>query len=127
MPDDILRRLEHKMRSMKPKTLYLALCFAGVALPYWQFLPWVLQHGLNMPLLARELFANRIGGFFGMDVLVSAIALLSFTRIESKRVPIRLRWIVLAAVLTVGVSLGLPLLLFLRERELERNPALAQA
>jgi len=36
---------------MKPKTLYLALCLAGVLLPYWQFLPWVLQHGLNLPYL----------------------------------------------------------------------------
>ena len=60
-----------------------------------------------------------------MDVLVSAIALLAFTRIESKRVQIRSWWIVLVAVLSVGVSLGLPLLLLLRERELERNPVLA--
>jgi hypothetical protein len=110
---------------MKPKTLYLALCLAGVLLPYWQFLPWVLQHGLNLSLFARELFANRIGAFFGMDVIVSAIALLAFTRIETTRLGIRKRWLVLVAVLTVGVSLGLPLFLYLRELELERNPRVA--
>jgi hypothetical protein len=110
---------------MKPKTLYLALCLAGVLLPYWQFLPWALQHGLNLPLFARELFANRIGAFFGMDVIVSAIALLAFTRIESTRLGIRKRWLVLVAVLTVGVSLGLPLFLYLRELELECNPRVA--
>lgn len=108
---------------MKPKTLYLILCFAGVLLPYWQFVPWVVQHGLNLPLFARELFANRIGAFFGMDVIVSAVALLVFTRIESARVGIRKRWLVIVAVLTVGVSLGLPLFLYLRELELERQPA----
>ena len=54
---------------MKPRTLYLALCIAGLLLPYSQFVPWVLQHGLNPALFARELFANRIGAFFGMDVL----------------------------------------------------------
>jgi hypothetical protein len=54
---------------MKPKTLYLALCLAGVLLPYWQFVPWVFQHGLNLALFVRELFANRIGAFFGMDVI----------------------------------------------------------
>ena len=106
---------------MKPKTLYLALCLAGVLLPYWQFLPWVLQHGLNLPLFARELFANRIGGFFGMDVIVSAVVLLAFTRIESARLGIRRRWLVVVAVLTVGVSLALPLFLYLRELELERK------
>ena len=110
---------------MKPKTLYLILCFAGVLVPYWQFLPWVLQHGLNLPLFARELFANRIGAFFGMDVVVSAVALLVFTRIESARIGIRRRWLVLIAVLTVGVSLGLPLFLYLRERELERGAVAA--
>ncbi len=109
---------------MKPKTLYLVLCFAGFLLPYWQFVPWVAQHGLNMPLFVRELFANRIGGFFGMDVMVSAVALLVFTRIESARLRIRRRWLVAVAVLTVGVSLALPLFLYLRESELEHNAAL---
>ncbi len=104
------------MSRMKPKTLYLVLCIAGVMVPYWQFIPWVLQHGLNLPLFARELFSTRIGAFFGMDVVVSAVTLLVFTRIESARLGIRHRWLVLVAVLTVGVSLGLPLFLYLRER-----------
>jgi hypothetical protein len=54
------------------------------------------------------------------------VALLVFTRIESKRLGIRRRWLVVVAVLTVGVSLGLPLFLYLRELELEHKPALAQ-
>jgi len=106
---------------MKAKTIYLILCFLGVVVPYWQFVPWVLQHGLNLSLFARELFANRIGAFFGMDVVVSAVTLLVFTRIESARIGIRRRWLVLIAVLTVGVSLGLPLFLYLREGEIERG------
>jgi hypothetical protein len=109
---------------MKPKTTYLALCFAGVLLPYSQFVPWVFQHGLNLPLFVRELFANRIGAFFGMDVVVSAVALLVFTRIEGARLGMRRRWIVLIAVLTVGVSLGLPLFLYLRESAVERKAVL---
>lgn len=111
---------------MKPKNLYLALCLAGVLVPYWQFVPWVFQHGLNLPLFARELFANRIGAFLGMDVVVSAVVLLVFSRIESARIGIRRRWLVLVAVLTVGVSLGLPLFLYLRELKLEHRPGLAQ-
>jgi hypothetical protein len=107
---------------MKPKTLYLVLCIAGVLLPYSQFVPWVMQHGLNLTLFARELFSTRIGAFFGMDVLVSAVALLVFTRIESARLGIRHRWLVLVAVLTVGVSLGLPLFLYMRERATEATP-----
>ncbi len=106
---------------MKLKTIYLVLCVLGLVLPYWQFVPWVLANGLNMPLFVRQLFANRIGGFFGMDVLVSAMALLVFTRRESSRLGLHGRWLPLIAVLTVGVSLGLPLFLYLRELALEQG------
>jgi hypothetical protein len=66
---------------------------------------------LNLPLFARELFANRIGAFFGMDVLVSAIVLIVFMRLESSRLNVPRRWIPVLAVLLVGVSLAFPLFL----------------
>jgi len=105
---------------MKPKTIYLVLCFLGLLLPYWQFVPWVLQHGMNLPLFVRELFANRISAFFGMDVLVSAVVLIVFMRVESVRLNIRGRWLPVLAVLLVGVSLALPLFLYMREETLEQ-------
>ncbi|MGA2098308.1 MAG: DUF2834 domain-containing protein [Candidatus Acidiferrum sp.] len=74
-----------------------------------------------MPLFARELFANRIGGFFGMDVLVSAVTLIGFVRSEGRRLKMRGLWMPIVSVLLVGVSLGFPLFLYLRERELERT------
>jgi hypothetical protein len=104
---------------MKPKTVYLVLCFAGAILPYWEFVPWIAQHGLNLSLLLRELFANRISAFFGMDVLVSAVVLITFMRVESTQVKIPRRWIPVLAVLTVGVSLGLPMFLYMRQSRLE--------
>ena len=103
------------------KNVYLGLCVLGVVLPYWQFLPWAAQNGLNLPLFAQQLFANRIGAFFGMDVLVSAVALLVFVRFQNSRTRIPGRWLPLIAVLTVGVSLALPLFLYLRERALEQS------
>jgi hypothetical protein len=106
---------------MKLKMIYLVLCLLGAALPYWQFLPWLAANGFNMPLFVRELFANRIGGFFGMDVLVSAVVLLVFVRSEGRRVGVSAGWLPVIAVLTVGVSLALPLFLYLRERQLEQR------
>ena len=61
---------------MKPKTIYLLLCLIGIAVPYSQFIPWLLANGMNPPLFFHQLFANRISAFFGMDVIVSAITLL---------------------------------------------------
>ena len=51
-------------------------CVLGLLLPYSQFVPWLLEHGLNVALLVRELFGNRISAFFAMDVIVSAIVLI---------------------------------------------------
>jgi len=109
---------------MKPKTVYLALCFAGAILPYWQFLPWWSEHGLDLELFFRELFVNRISAFFGIDVMVSALVLLVFIGVESSRHRIRTWWLPTLATLTVGVSLGLPMFLYIRELRLERGPTL---
>ena len=110
---------------MKPKTVYLLLCIVGFAKPYAAFLPWLAEHGPNGRLFLQHLFANRISAFFTLDVIVSAVVLLRFSALESRRLRLHSRWIVLAATLLVGVSLGLPLFLYLRERQLEHNPSTA--
>ena len=105
---------------MKPKNLYLVLCIAGLILPYSQFVPWLVeQHSLRGFLPA--MLANRISAFFVADVLVSALVLIAFMRTERKRSPIPHAWAPLLALLTVGVSLALPLYLYLRELALERT------
>jgi len=104
---------------MNRKFLYLVLCVLGFALPYSQFIPWVIEHGPDMNLFVRQLFANRIGGFLGMDVLVSAVTLIGFIRSEGARLNMKRTWLPILSVLLVGVSLGLPLFLYLRECTIE--------
>jgi hypothetical protein len=104
------------------KHVYLILCVLGFALPYSQFVPWVLANGLHLKFFVQELFSNRIGGFFGLDVLVSAIVLFRFVSYEGKRVGMRRLWAPIVATLLVGVSLGFPLFLYLRELALEGHP-----
>ncbi len=106
---------------MKLKTFYLMLCAAGVVLPYWQIAPWLLENGLDLPLFFRQLFANRVGAFFGADVFVSAAALFVFVFAEGSRLRVRHRWLPFAAAFAVGVSLGLPLFLYMRERRLGQD------
>jgi hypothetical protein len=123
MPDRpaVWKASKPKGGPMKIRHIYLVLCVAGFVLPYWQFVPWVMEHGLNLRLFVADLFANRIGGFFGMDVIVSAVALGAFVRVEGRRLGMGLRWLPMAAVLTVGVSLGLPLFLYMRQVQLDRT------
>lgn len=56
-----------------------------------------------------------------MDVLVSAIVLIGFILFEGNRKGMSLLWLQIVGTLVVGVSLGLPLFLFLRERHLEKQ------
>ncbi len=107
---------------MKPKTFYLLFCILGLLVPYAEFLPWLAEHGLNARLFVQHLFANRISSFFAIDVIVSALVLLRFAAVESARLRLRTRGLVLLATLLVGVSFGLPLFLYLRERKLEEIP-----
>jgi hypothetical protein len=106
---------------MKLRHVYLVLCVVGFLLPYSQFVPWVMEHGFKLSLFFHDLFANRIGAFFGMDVFVSAVVLVVFARTEGRRLNLRDRWLPVLAVLLVGVSLGLPLLLYLRQAHLDRT------
>ena len=104
---------------MKPKSIYLALCVAGTVLPYAQFLPFLREHGLDLRLFFEQLFANRISAFFALDVIVSALVLWVLVLVEGRRAGVRHLWAPIAASLAVGVSLGLPLFLYQRERRID--------
>ena len=106
---------------MRLTQLYLALCFIGVAAPLSQFIPWVMEHGFNIGLLITELFSTRIGAFFGLDVIVSAVVLIVFILHDSKKSAISNGWLAILATLSIGVSLGLPLYLYMRERNNPTN------
>jgi len=105
---------------MSPRWAYLFFCVLGMLLPYSQFLPWLLTHGVDLPLFFRDLFTNRVGSFFGLDVFVSTAVLWTFVATERRRLGITHAWAPIVASLTVGVSLGLPLLLYMRQVRLER-------
>src|SRR5438132_831767 len=108
---------------MQTKTRYLWLGVIGTVLPYSQFIPFLREHGLDVGLFAEQLFANRISAFFAADVLVSSIVLWVFVAVEGKRQGMKYLWAPLVANLTVGVSLGLPMFLYMREVSIESRRA----
>ena len=108
---------------MKAKHVYLMLCLLGTILPYSQFILFLRDHGLDLRLFFQQLFSNPVGGFFGWDVIVSTLVLWAFAFFEGRRVGLKHLWAPFVASLTVGVSLGLPLFLYLREERLERSVA----
>jgi threonine/homoserine efflux transporter RhtA len=103
---------------MKPKSVYLILCVAGTVLPYVQLAPFIRDHGLDIRLFAEQMFSTPVGAFFGMDVIVSSVVLWALVIIEGQRAGMKHLWAPIAANLMVGVSLGLPLFLYMREERL---------
>ena len=106
---------------MRPKTIYLVLCVLGTVLPCSQLFIFLRDHGLNLRLFFAQLFSTPVGGFFGLDVIVSSLVLWVLVFFEGRRLGIGQLWSPIAANLLVGVSLGLPLFLYLRERRLEQT------
>lgn len=107
---------------MKLRHLYLVLALIGLILPYSQFASWIVEHhAMNIPLFIRDMFANQISTSFALDVIVSAIVLIVFTLNEGRRLGMRILWLPVIATLLVGVSLGLPLFLYLRQIQLDQS------
>jgi len=106
--------------SMK-KVIYFALCIAGTILPLSQFIPFLREHGLDLSLFFQQLFASPVSGFFGMDVIVSSLTLWVFVYSEGTRLKMQHLWIYVVCNLLVGVSLGLPLFLLMRQAKLDQS------
>src|SRR5262245_28438760 len=100
---------------MRPKHLYLVLCIVGTLLPLAAFLPFLRTHGLDAGEFLAELFATTLSSFFGWDVIVSSATLWAFVLFEGRRLRMGGLWAPIVGNLLVGVSLGLPLFLLMRE------------
>ncbi|MBD0403270.1 DUF2834 domain-containing protein [Flammeovirga sp. EKP202] len=98
---------------MKTSTLYLFLFIAGTIIPYYEFINFLFENGLDLTLFFKELLATSISRFFAYDVLISALVLLVF--IIHERNKAKNYWMAMMATLLIGVSAGLPLFLYLKE------------
>ncbi|MBM7587987.1 Sec-independent protein secretion pathway component TatC [Bacillus pakistanensis] len=102
------------------RNLYLILAVLGAICPYYYFIPFIFENGLDVELFVDQLFVNKISSFFGMDVIVSMLVLIAFVLFEGKRIGMRNLGVYMIATVTVGVSFGLPLFLYFRERYVQK-------
>lgn len=106
---------------MKPQHLYLILCFLGTAIPYAVFSPWLILHGPDLSLLLQQISTHPASAFAWLDVVFSALGLFAWIYYERKSRKVPHTWLAIVGTLTVGVSLGLPLYLYLREISSEKK------
>ena len=101
---------------------YAVMCVLGTVLPYSALVGWGVENaGLSVAAMLAEILASRMSLFAWADVLVSAVVLIAFIRHEGRRASIPGLWLPIVGTCAVGVSLGLPLFLLMRERELRRT------
>ena len=96
---------------------YLVLAFFGILLPYGAFITWLLSKGLDFGLFLSEASANPISTLAWLDVLVAGIALLGFILVDGQRNQVKYRYFAVVGTLMVGVSFGLPLYLYFKEKQ----------
>ncbi len=97
---------------------YLGLALVGAVLPYAILIPWLAEHGFDVPLFLAGPFANGPAAIFSADVLFAAGVFLLFVWIEGRRLGMRRLWLPPLVVFTVGLCCALPLFLAQRERTL---------
>jgi Protein of unknown function DUF2834 len=100
--------------------LFLGAAVLGTVLPLRFLVPFLVTNGLDLPLFFQQLFQNNVSAFFGVDVIVSSVALWLFIFSEGRRRKMPALWVYVICNLLVGVSLALPLFLFFRERRLQQ-------
>jgi hypothetical protein len=101
---------------MRIRSFLMLMCVIGVFAPWIAFVPYVTEHGLDLPLIMRQMFASRVSAFLSLNVIVSAIVLVVYILSEIRWKPVKLAWVAIAGTLLLGVSFGLPFWLLVSRR-----------
>lgn len=89
--------------------------FIGYGVALCRFCPLAYWKRLNVHLLVAKIYQSKVGLFAWLGVVISTIVLIGFIVIEGEREGIAKLWIPIIGICTVGLSLGLPLFLLMRE------------
>lgn len=102
---------------MTAKSFYLAMAVLGTVIPWLFFGSFFALHGPNLVLFVQSLFANGAAGGFSADVLISIVAFWVWSWRDARHNSVAHWWLILPASFCVGLSLALPLYLYLREKD----------
>lgn len=97
------------------KTFYLLMMGIGTVVPWLFFGYFFATSGFEVVLFLTNLFGNGASGGFASDLLISILIFWVWSFFDSRKLGIERWWLVLPAGFCVGLSLALPLYLYLRE------------
>ncbi|MEZ5714127.1 MAG: DUF2834 domain-containing protein [Paracoccaceae bacterium] len=99
---------------MTLRQFYLAAAVLGAVIPWLFFANFFAAHGPDPLTFIAGLFANGAAGGFSADVMISIAVFWVWSYVDARERNVRRWWLVLPASFCVGLSLALPLYLWLR-------------
>ena len=99
---------------MKLKYFYLLASIIGTVLSWIFFADFFNDNGFNIPFFIMSLFENGAAGGFSIDILISICVFWIWVFFDARQNNIKKWWLVLPAGCFVGLSLALPLYLYLK-------------
>ena len=105
------------------RIFYLIMTVIGGLVPWALFAFWFQENGVSPVGFVMAIFQNFASSGFVVDLIISSVVFLVWSYINAKEHRIK-GWIwVLIANLAAGLSMALPLYLFLRETRLNSQSA----
>jgi hypothetical protein len=87
----------------------------GTLAPVIAGAPYLLEYGYNPAHLMPAIFSTPVSAMVGINVIIACITLAILMHTEGRELGIK-TWPPILAITIVGISSGLPLYLYLRER-----------
>lgn len=106
---------------MRP--VYLLLAIWGAIHPMYYFLTWFTTEGWDLRAMGQAWNANAAASGLVWDLTIAAIALTVWILAEAFKSKNWLSLLAIPATFCIGVSCGLPLYLYLRDRIVYRRDA----
>jgi len=100
------------------RTVYLLGAIVGAVVPLVFLGLFVAESGLTLTSFARALYANHAAGMFSTDLLISSFVFWVFFFREGAARGMSHLWVYVACNLAIGLSLALPLFLYVRKQHL---------
>jgi hypothetical protein len=92
------------------------MCVIGTIIPWVFFGSFFVANGLDVFLFLKSLFINGAAGGFSVDVLISMAVFWVWSFNDARKGGVKQWWWVLPASFFVGLSLALPLYLYIRTK-----------
>lgn len=94
----------------------LVMCLLGTVWPWTYFLPFFAQAGFDLSGFGASLGANLVTKGLTVDISLSIVTFWVWSFVDARQQLVGKWWLIPVATLCIGLSLALPLYLFLRER-----------